>query len=317
MAKFRALTIAGAALLALTRLAAAADLLPPPPNLEPLPPPSMGGDLSGWYLRGDVGMATSASTPTMANSPDPLVGSTYWSGGASEAFNNTTISSSSVFDVGVGYRYNSFLRGDLTLEYRDGGHFQSLYSISNPNYKGGPTPGTGSATTSQLLDLYRGNTSSWIGLANVYADLGTWYGMTPYVGLGAGLARNTLYGMTDTGQVTTGGVGGATGSSGGYFNDASHFSVAYALMTGVDFNVTQNLKLELGYRYLNYGKITSGGSNCANGLGFGAGACGSNVSNTVYSTSNLASSDFRFGLLWSLGDAPAPAPMSSPLIRKY
>ena len=38
-------------------------------------------------------------------------------------------------------------------------------------------------------------------------------------------------------------------------------------MAGLDFNVTQNLKLELGYRYLDYGKFKSGASNCFNGTG--------------------------------------------------
>ena len=318
MAKFRALTIAGAALLALTRLASAADLLPPPPALEPLPPPMMSADLGGWYLRGDIGMAVSNSSPSMANLPDPLAGNPFWGVGATQAFNNTTISSSQTFDIGVGYRFNSWLRGDVTLEYRDGGHFQSLYAINSP------TVGAGNIT--QLTDAYRANVASFIGMANVYADLGTWYGLTPFVGAGLGIAHNTLYGLTDSGQATTQ-IGAAapytytTSPTAGYFNDASHFSVAYALMTGVDFNVTNNLKLELGYRYLNYGKITSGGSNCANGNGlgggFGNGACGGGVSNRIYSTSNLSSSDFRLGLLWSLGDAPAPAPMSMPLVRKY
>ena len=57
MASLKALTLASVAVLALTRFAAAADLLPPPPMPEP-PPPVFGG----WYLRGDIGMAVNAST---------------------------------------------------------------------------------------------------------------------------------------------------------------------------------------------------------------------------------------------------------------
>ena len=37
--------------------------------------------------------------------------------------------------------------------------------------------------------------------------------------------------------------------------ERSTTNFAWALMAGLDFNVTQNLKLELGYRYLNMGKI--------------------------------------------------------------
>jgi opacity protein-like surface antigen len=305
MASLKALTLASVAVLALTRFAAAADLLPPPPAIEPPPPPP---ELGGWYLRGDVGVGVNASTPNLQNSPDPLAGG-FYGPGASESFNNTTISSSEIFDVGVGYQANNWLRGDITGEYRDGGHFQSLYSLSNPNF------GPGNTSISQLLDFYRANTSSIVGLVNVYADLGTWYGITPFVGGGVGVARNTLYGMTDQGQVSFN--GGATGPSGGYFNNGSTTNFAWALMAGLDFNVTQNLKLELGYRYLNLGKFNSGGSNCANGVNFAVNACGGTVTNYVQSKDTLASNDFRIGLRWLIGDNYVAPPPEAPLVRKY
>jgi opacity protein-like surface antigen len=320
MASLKALTLASVAVLALTRFASAADLLPPPPMPEPPPPVA---EFSGWYLRGDIGMAVNASTPSLENSPDPLAGGFYQSG-ASQSFNNTTISASELADVGVGYQFNNWLRGDITGEYRDGGHFQSLYSLNNPN--------AGQGQTSQLLDFYRANTSSAVALANVYADLGTWYGMTPFVGGGVGVAYNRLSGMTDQGQVSTAStcfnnVGAAyacypTGPSGGFFSNGATTNFAWALMAGVDFNITPNLKLELGYRYLNMGKISSGGTNCANasgqGNGFGNGNCGGGVANYVRSTNYLASNDFRIGLRWMIGDSFSPPPLEpAPLVRKY
>ena len=161
-----------------------------------------------------------------------------------------------------------------------------------------------------MADFYRGDISSWVGLVNGYVDLGTWYGITPYVGAGVGLASNTLSGMTDQGDVTFALTG--TGPSGGYFGDGSKTNFAWALMTGLDFNVTQNLKLELGYRYLDLGKFTSGGSNCL-------GTCGGGVANYVSSKNDLASNDFRLGLRWMIGEEPtyAPAPEPAPLVRKY
>lgn len=90
-------------------------------------------------------------------------------------------------------------------------------------------------------------------------------------------------------------------------------------MTGVDFDVTPNLKLELGYRYLNYGKFTTGGSNCLGagpGGAFSSGNCNAGVSNTVSSTTSLASNDFRLGLIWMIGDQTPPPP-PEPLVRKY
>ena len=51
----------------------------------------------------------------------------------------------------------------------------------------------------QYADFYRGNIASYVTMFNGYADLGTWYGVTPYVGAGVGFAYNKLFGMTDTG----------------------------------------------------------------------------------------------------------------------
>jgi opacity protein-like surface antigen len=308
MASLKALTLASVAVLALSRFATAADLLPPPP--EP-PPPIAAPEFGGWYLRGDVGIAGNAQTPTLVNNPDPLAGGGFGAG-ANETFNNTTLSSSALADVGVGYQVNNWFRADVTGEYRDGGHLQSLYVLNNPN--------GGAGNISQLLDFYRANTQSYVGLVNAYGNLGTWYGVSPFVGAGVGVARTSVYGMTDQGQVSIG--GGGTGPSGGYFSDGSRTNFAWALMAGLDFNITQNLKLELGYRYLNMGKISSGPSNCANGTGAGSGFsiadCGGS-SNYVRSTSTLASNDFRVGLLWTLGgDTPVYAPPPQlPLVRKY
>jgi opacity protein-like surface antigen len=301
MASLKALTLASVAVLALASSAFAADLLPPPPNLEPLPP-AQSPDFSGWYLRGDIGLAANASSISLKTSPDPIEAGGYV--GASEGFSNTSLSSSELADVGVGYQFNHWLRGDITAEYRDGGHFQSLYTLNIP------------ASGTQYANFYRGDVSSMIGMANLYADVGTWYGITPFVGGGVGLARNTLYGMTDTGQVYTPTFGGP---SGGYFSNGSTTNFAWALMAGLDFNIAPNLKLELGYRYLNYGKVASGPSSCLNGTGQGNGfsvaSCGG--SNYTIASDRLASNDFKLGLIWMINDVPAPPPPELPLVRKY
>jgi opacity protein-like surface antigen len=307
MAKYKALIIAGGAFFALARSAGAADLLPPPPALEPPPPAAM--EFNSWYLRGDIGVGISANAPNLYNSPDPLpagLASGYYTGTPTQSFNNSTISAAMNFDLGVGYQFNNWFRADITGEYRGGSHFQSLYVINDATNIDTPNP-------TQITDFYRGDISSWVGLINGYADLGTWYGMTPYVGAGVGLARNTLSGMTDQGIVsyTTSGppVKVTSGPSGGYFSDGSKINFAWALMAGLDFDVTQNLKLELGYRYLDLGKYTSGGSNCL-------GTCGGGVANFVRSKSDLAYNDFRIGLRWMIGEESYPQPQM-PLVRKY
>jgi opacity protein-like surface antigen len=288
--------LAGGALIALSSVAVAADLLPPAPALEP---PPLAAEFSGWYLRGDVGLGVNASTPSLAVSPNPLAG---YPASATNNFYNSSISASGIFDIGFGYQFNNWLRGDITEEYRGGGHFQSLEVLND--YAGGL----------QYSDFYRANMWSAVTMFNGYADMGTWWGVTPYVGAGVGFAYNKLFGVTDNGyEYNSADTAEPLQSTGGYFDDGGKWNFAWALMAGLSFNVTQNLKLDLGYRYLDYGKYTTGKAHCLDAgsqSGFGC----SGGSYTIYSKNELASNDFRIGLRWMIGEEPTYAP---PLVRKY
>ncbi len=310
MAKFGASLLAGVAMFGLGGAAMAADLLPPPPVDLPPPPMVSGGDYSGWYLRGDVGVGMNAAPTGLAISPNVLasgVGGGFLSASATDTFNNSSLSESSLFDVGVGYQYNNWLRGDVTLELRGGGHFQSLEVVNDPAR---PLGGA-----QQFADFYRANVRTYLGMANVYADLGSWNGVTPYVGGGLGVAYNQIYGFTDTGSNY---INGVNSSSGGYFSPGSKTSFAWALMAGLDFKVTQSLTMELGYRYLSYGGFKTGATNCLTGGGaaaFGNANCSGGVANYLTS-GRMASNDFRIGFRYLIGDA-GPAAPTGPIIRKY
>jgi opacity protein-like surface antigen len=246
-------------------------------------------------------MAVQTGNLSPSISPNPLVG---LPADAFNSFYNTSLSASALFDVGVGYQINNWLRFDVTGEYRGGSHFQTLEQVGIPS------------TASQFGDFYRGDVSSFIGLLNGYVDIGTWYGVTPFVGAGVGFANNTLSGVTDQGFACQFGCSPA----GGYLSDQSKTSLAWALMAGLDFNVTQNLKLELGYRFLDYGKLQSGISHCFNGTGAGGGFSSAQCSGGGYSlaTRDLMSQDFRLGLRWAFNDTPSYAPEpEQPLVRKY
>jgi opacity protein-like surface antigen len=300
MGSLKALFLVSGAVIGMTSLAQAADLLPPPPRMEPAPVMS-GPDFSGWYLRGDVGMAIQSASLGPSISPNPLIGAPA---DAFNSFYNSSLSASGLFDVGVGYQINNWLRFDVTGEYRGGAHFQTLEQVGIPS------------TASQFGDFYRGDVSSFIGLVNGYVDIGTWYGVTPFVGAGVGFANNFLSGVTDQGFACT---GAGCSPSGGYLSDQSKLNFAWALMAGLDFNVTQNLKLELGYRFLDYGKLQSGSSHCFNGTGAGGGFSTANCSGGGYTlaTRDLMSQDFRLGLRWAFNDTPTYAEPEQPLVRKY
>ena len=155
------------------------------------------------------------------------------------AFDNTTLSPFGMVDVGAGYQFNSWFRADATLEYRAGGA-PRLAIGSQPQVRAN-------------ADSYRADVSSFVGLVNGYATPGAWYGFTPFLGAGVGLAENS------------GSPASAEPPQAADFANGSRTSFAWALMAGVDYDISPNLKLELGYRYLNYGAIAAGGSDCLAG----------------------------------------------------
>ena len=85
-------------------------------------------------------------------------------------------------------------------------------------------------------------------------------------------------------------------------------------MAGFDYAVTPNLRLELGYRYLNYGTISTGGSNClagASGVAFSTQSCVGGVQTHLSSRNTLASNDIRIGLIWMLGEPEVGRPIAA------
>jgi opacity protein-like surface antigen len=303
MARVKASVIAAGVALASGGLAGAVDL-PPAPRLPP--PAPLADEFGGWYLRGDVGAGINATSVDLQNDPDPIaagVSSGFLSSQANQAYDNTTLSPFGLIDVGAGYQFNSWFRADGTLEYRGGADLQSLYTLTDP-----ASPGFGGPA--QFADFYRADVSSFIGLVNGYVNLGSYWGMSPFVGAGVGFADNSVSGFTDQGIAASSFF---ESPAGGYFSNASKTSFAWALMAGLDFNISQNLRLEMGYRYLNYGSIETGGSHCLAGAGGGAFSpqnCSGGVSNHLSSRNTLASNDFRIGLIW-LMSAPPPAPIVS------
>ncbi len=261
----------------------AADL-PPAPSLPSSE--AAAAEFSGWYLRGDLGVGVNSTGPELRIAPGPIapaLADGFHPSAASQGFAKTTLSPFGMVDFGAGYQFNGWLRADATLEYRAGARLQSQYALTDPAspYFGGPT---------QVGGSYRADVASFVGLVNGYATPGTWYGFAPFLGAGVGLADNRVSGFAD--------------SSGGRFASGSRTSFAWALMAGVDYDVSPNLKLEFGYRYLNYGAIGAGGSNCVTGGSGGVfSGCGV-VASTISSRNRLASNDFRLGLIYLIGAAP-------------
>jgi len=302
----RALLMAGAVSVGAAGAVHAADLLPPAPPLEK-PYVERDDSFSGWYLRGDVGIGLDRKVGASL-APHPL-----GQGGAgfvptNYSLSDVAISGSPFIGFGVGYRFNSWFRSDLSLEYRTA-TFSAHDELAWNN--GVAAPNT---QFNVLRNFYRGNLTTMTAMFNGYIDLGTWHGITPFVGAGIGLANSRISGMTDNGynNLYAGPGSFASSSTSGVFRDSRSTSFAWALMAGLGYQVNSRLTLEMGYRYLNVGKVKSSPVNChAAGPGFQQ--CGGNA----LQMKRAGTHDMRIGMRWNLSEPAPKMHMEQPLIRKY
>lgn len=153
-------------------------------------------ETSGWYLRGEIGYVFNQAPDISQLDFLPNAG-------------RGTLDDAWLVGAGIGLRLNDLVRVDLTADYRSKADYTSAGLSADFN-------------TTTLL-------------ANVYVDLGTWHGITPYVGAGAGASYVSV---TDI-EV----LGNDIGRSDGW-------SVAWALMAGVAVAVNSNWQIDVGYRYL-------------------------------------------------------------------
>ena len=286
MAAFKALCLVGVASLVATTAAQSADLLPPPPPVEaPLYAPQPAAFGGGWYLRGDVGAGIeqiSSPSSTFQNTGGFLSATGGYPGGF--AYGDDSIGTQAIIGLGAGYQFNSYFRADVTGEYRTD---TKLHAIESYNISGGCAIGT-------CYDGYNGTVQKEVFLINGYVDIGTWYGVTPYIGGGVGTSINTFSNLTDT-SYSTSGSGRASNRTTAQF--------AYAAMAGFAYNLTPNLKLDFGYRYLDEGSLK------ANAIACSAQPC-------FYETQkyHLTSNDIRLGLRYQFADF---VPYTRPVIARY
>ena len=249
----------------------AADYVEPPVEV---PPPL---EYNGWYIRGDLDYHWSDFrgadyiTYGVTCCGEPLPGS--------NSFTGNDLDGGFSLGAGVGYQINSYLRTDLTADY----WFDSDFN--------GSTSGTCGAVPCVSSDT--SSMSTWLLLANAYADLGTYYGFTPYVGAGIGGAhvkwdnlRNTIAGVTTE------------------HDGAANWRFAWALMAGTSYCLSDNLKLDVGYRFshINGGRMFELSPSGPGGAGPGF-------------DDGFNTHEARAGLRYQFGNSdclPAPIPYEPP-----
>ena len=256
----------------------------PQPYPQQYAQPSMIEDFGGWYLRGDIGMSNQKVRS--------LFNVLYNSPGISVTTVDPGFDSAGIAGLGFGYQINPWLRGDITAEWRGKANFHGLDIV----YFNGTPIGT---------DEYHASKSEFLTLLNLYADLGTWWCITPFVGAGVGTAYNRVTSFRDDGLNFAGGTANPSTFFGA---DGNKMDLAWAVHAGLAYKVNPNLSIELAYRYVNMGSAVT----TAGGFSFDRSIIGTHF----WTVEDMKSNDFRLGVRWTCCEVP-PAPMPPPpLVRK-
>ena len=212
MRGFRAVVIAGVGGFAMTAAAHAAD---PPDNWASLDfkKPNFTELISGWYVRGDLGYRKQSIGSVEVPPPGIVTGS--------------SLEDTWTLGFGGGYKYQWF-RADVTLDYANRARFQG--------------------DTAAATGFYSAKIDSFTLLGNVYLDLGTWAGFTPYVGAGVGATNLRTHEYTNV----------TIDEPGFSVADATRWNLSWAYMGGVSYQFSPRLLFDVSYRYLKIGDAVSG-----------------------------------------------------------
>lgn len=127
--------------------------------------------------------------------------------------------------VGVGYKFSNALRSDVSLQY------------GSANYKGSYSDDDDKINLKQKI-------KTLAMLVNCYYDINFNSMIVPYVTVGAGVARNDASDLKSS-------VAGYTRSGN------SRMNFAWNVGAGLKFDITKNYAIDLGYRYLDFGKVST------------------------------------------------------------
>ena len=203
----------------------AADL---PPIVE-IPPEVVPQSYGGWYLRGDIGYAKAS-----------VEGVTYFQGATqSGKFEQHDIDNGWLIGGGIGYQVNDWFRVDVTSNYQ-----------AQVDFKGSSAQNVAcSDGTVGAVCSYSDNADLQITtlMANAYFDLGTYQGLTPYVGAALGGAYLHWGGPENIEYYVSGAVPGVTARD--KHGNRSGWRFAYGLHAGLSYDVSANMKLDAGYTW--------------------------------------------------------------------
>ncbi len=158
--------------------------------------------------------------------------------------------------LGIGIK-TSWLRTDVTIDYATPMKYQGTVAA----------PGD---TTAKIQPT--------TGLFNGYLDLGTWYHISPYIGAGVGASYTRV---SDYASAVAPPFSGDV--------NKAQWKFSWAGMAGIAYAISHDLMIDVGYRYLNIGDVSTGSD------AFGA-----------MTFKNVAAHEARVGVRWSFDDLHFP-----------
>jgi opacity protein-like surface antigen len=258
-----------------------------------------GGAVGNCYFRADVGYSWSKNPDikfpvgNSVNTYDPVTGALVSSNYTQTGQNvtDTSVENTWLGEGGFGCGSGSWgIRGELMLGYRGDRKIDGKpgdYTITNVT-----PPPTIPTNPPVVDDPLHSSVKTYTLMANVYKDLGKFGNVTPYVGAGIGVAYNQLSETYFTGTTTL--PNRIAGD-----ND---ISLAWSLMAGIGYQISDRAILDVGYRYIDMGKISSQRHDNAGFI------------NPRVVVDDLAAHEFKVGLRYHFGGSdccvqPAYAPM--------
>jgi opacity protein-like surface antigen len=206
MTRYKLPAFLGATMLALTAVAQAADM-------PQLPLPAMKAPVqeffSPWYVRLDGGYRI-----------NEIKGGTQFGG----SFRDSRLGNAPTIGGGVGLKWNWF-RTDVTIDYGSQPKFEGFFVTGTPS----------------VIAKLNNTTVLW----NAYADLGTWWGMTPYLGLGVGSSYLKPVGF-QTNPATLAAV-----------QNQGKWNFSWAGTAGIGYAISPGLLVDANYRYLDIGSTST------------------------------------------------------------
>jgi opacity protein-like surface antigen len=217
---------------------------------------------------------------------DPVTGlptQTRTSTFLTDKVSNATIENTWLAEGGVGCSFGGSrgVRIEAVLGFRGGRKIDGepgLFTTTDTVTVGGVTTPAG-APVPPVVDPLHTSLKSYTLMLNAYKDFGNFGGFIPYVGAGIGAAYHQLDDVYFTGNpALTNRIKGD--------ND---LAFAWSLMAGVGYQISDRAILDVGYRYIDLGTITSQRSDSAGFV------------NPAVKIDDLTSHEIKVGLRYHFG----------------